>query len=141
MKFPRNVRIFRGQLDASPFVCVLFIVVLFVLLVVAVAVLHHNSYDAQERIMAEMAAQAHLPIAGGIAVAFWCPYEGLIREEAVIDMVGRFRNAGIKRQYLAGSIGMDFAAKQLRNCVDSLGVNHDIDDSRYRRRCVPVVGR
>jgi hydroxymethylglutaryl-CoA lyase len=25
----------------------------------------------------------------------------------VIDMVGRFRNAGIKRQYLAGSIGME----------------------------------
>ena len=32
MKFPRNVRIFRGQLDASPFVGVLFIVVIFLLL-------------------------------------------------------------------------------------------------------------
>jgi biopolymer transport protein ExbD len=32
MKFPRNARIFRGQLDASPFVGVLFIVVLFLLL-------------------------------------------------------------------------------------------------------------
>ena len=32
MKFPRNARIFRGQLDASPFVGVLFLVVLFLLL-------------------------------------------------------------------------------------------------------------
>jgi hydroxymethylglutaryl-CoA lyase len=40
-------------------------------------------------------------------MAFWCPYEGLIPDAAVIDMVGRFRDAGIKRQYLAGSIGME----------------------------------
>jgi hydroxymethylglutaryl-CoA lyase len=42
-----------------------------------------------------------------LGMAFWCPYEGLIPDEAVVDMVGRFRNAGIKRQYLAGSIGME----------------------------------
>ncbi|HXT40872.1 MAG TPA: biopolymer transporter ExbD [Candidatus Angelobacter sp.] len=32
MKYPRNVRIFRGQLDASPFVGVLFLVAIFLLL-------------------------------------------------------------------------------------------------------------
>jgi biopolymer transport protein ExbD len=32
MKFPRNARVFRGQLDASPFVGVLFLVVIFLLL-------------------------------------------------------------------------------------------------------------
>jgi biopolymer transport protein ExbD len=32
MKFPRNARIFRGQLDAAPFVTVLFLVVMFLLL-------------------------------------------------------------------------------------------------------------
>ena len=32
MKFPRNARIFRGQLDAPPFVGVLFLVVIFLLL-------------------------------------------------------------------------------------------------------------
>jgi hydroxymethylglutaryl-CoA lyase len=42
-----------------------------------------------------------------LGMAFWCPYEGLVPEEAVIDMVGRFRDAGIRRQYLAGSIGME----------------------------------
>lgn len=32
MKFPRNARIFRGQLDAAPFATVLFLLVIFVLL-------------------------------------------------------------------------------------------------------------
>ncbi len=32
MKFPRNARIFRGQLDAAPFVSVFFLLVIFVLL-------------------------------------------------------------------------------------------------------------
>ena len=32
MKFPRNARIFRGQLDAAPFVSVFFLLVIFVML-------------------------------------------------------------------------------------------------------------
>ena len=32
MKFPRNARIFRGQLDAAPFVTVFFLLVIFVML-------------------------------------------------------------------------------------------------------------
>lgn len=32
MKFPRNARIFRGQLDAAPFLSVFFLLVIFVLL-------------------------------------------------------------------------------------------------------------
>ena len=32
MKFPRNARIFRGQLDAAPFATVLFLLVIFLLL-------------------------------------------------------------------------------------------------------------
>jgi biopolymer transport protein ExbD len=32
MKFPRNVRIFRGQLDAAPFAAVLFLLVIFLML-------------------------------------------------------------------------------------------------------------
>lgn len=32
MKFPRSARIFRGQLDAAPFACVFFLLLLFVLL-------------------------------------------------------------------------------------------------------------
>jgi len=32
MKFPRNARIFRGQLDAAPFMAVLFLLVMFLML-------------------------------------------------------------------------------------------------------------
>jgi len=32
MKFPRNARIFRGQLDAAPFAIVFFLLVLFLML-------------------------------------------------------------------------------------------------------------
>jgi len=32
MKFPRNARIFRGQLDAAPFAAVLFLLVIFLML-------------------------------------------------------------------------------------------------------------
>ena len=32
MKFPRNARIFRGQLDAAPFASVFFLLVIFVML-------------------------------------------------------------------------------------------------------------
>ena len=54
-----------------------------------------------------VAAREGIPFVMALGMAFWCPYEGLIPEEKVVDLVGRFRNAGIKRQYLAGSLGME----------------------------------
>jgi len=42
-----------------------------------------------------------------LGMSFWCPYEGLISEEAVIDTVRQFRNGGIRKMYLAGSVGME----------------------------------
>ncbi len=54
-----------------------------------------------------LAERAGIPFVMALGMAFWCPYEGLIDEDVVIDMVGKFRNAGIMRQYLAGSIGME----------------------------------
>jgi hydroxymethylglutaryl-CoA lyase len=54
-----------------------------------------------------LADQAGIPFVAAIGMAFWCPYEGLIPEEQVEDIVGRFYQAGIKRQYLAGSLGME----------------------------------
>ena len=54
-----------------------------------------------------LAEQNNIPFVVAIGMAFWCPYEGLIPEEQVEDIVGRFYNAGIKRQYLAGSLGME----------------------------------
>jgi hydroxymethylglutaryl-CoA lyase len=54
-----------------------------------------------------IAEAAAIPFVMALGMAFWCPYEGLIPEENVADLVGRFYNAGIKRQYLAGSLGME----------------------------------
>jgi hydroxymethylglutaryl-CoA lyase len=74
---------------------------------------HHNQNMTNEQAIEQniqsfrLAERQGIPFVMALGMAFWCPYEGLIREEAVIDMVGRFRNAGIRRQYLAGSIGME----------------------------------
>jgi len=57
--------------------------------------------------MFRLAERANIPFVAAVGMAFWCPYEGLVPDEAAIDIVGRFYNAGIKRQYLAGSIGME----------------------------------
>jgi hydroxymethylglutaryl-CoA lyase len=42
-----------------------------------------------------------------IGVALWCAYEGRIPEDKVLGLVSRFRNAGIRRFYIAGSMGME----------------------------------
>ena len=74
---------------------------------------HHNQNMTNERaveqnILSFQIAEKHnIPFVMALGMAFWCPYEGLIPEEKVVDLVGRFRNAGIKRQYLAGSLGME----------------------------------
>jgi hydroxymethylglutaryl-CoA lyase len=54
-----------------------------------------------------LAERAGIPFVAAVGMAFFCPYEGLIAEERVEDIVGRFYHAGIKRQYLAGSLGME----------------------------------
>jgi hydroxymethylglutaryl-CoA lyase len=55
----------------------------------------------------QVAERNGIPFVLAIGMAFWCPYEGLVAEDQVVDMVRRFRNAGIRRQYLAGSLGME----------------------------------
>jgi len=42
-----------------------------------------------------------------LGMAFWCPYEGRIPEDDVLALVARFRDAGMRRFYLAGSVGME----------------------------------
>jgi hydroxymethylglutaryl-CoA lyase len=74
---------------------------------------HHNQNMTNDEAIEQniqsfrLAERAGIPFVMALGMAFWCPYEGLIKEDVVIDMVGKFRNAGIKRQYLAGSIGME----------------------------------
>ena len=73
---------------------------------------HNQNMDNEQAIEQNiqsfrLAERAGIPFVMALGMAFWCPYEGLIPEDVVIGMVGRFRDAGIKRQYLAGSIGME----------------------------------
>ncbi len=55
----------------------------------------------------QVAERNGIPFVMAIGMAFWCPYEGPVAEDRVVDLVRRFRNAGIRRQYLAGSLGME----------------------------------
>ncbi len=52
MKFPRNARIFRGELDAAPFATVFFLLVLFVML---------SSLVYTPGVRLELPAASHLP--------------------------------------------------------------------------------
>ena len=56
-----------------------------------------------------IADDAQIPFLLAIGMSFWCAYDGLIPEERVLDLVDRFRAAGIRRFYLAGSLGMEDA--------------------------------
>src|ERR1700750_2446789 len=42
-----------------------------------------------------------------LGMSFWCAYEGQIPEENVISVVRRLHDGGIRRFYLAGSLGME----------------------------------
>ena len=67
-----------------------------------------NAQCIEQNILSfRISEQNNIPFVVAIGMAFWCPYEGLIPEEAVEDIVGQFYDAGIKRQYLAGSLGME----------------------------------
>ena len=55
----------------------------------------------------QVAERNGIPFVMAIGMAFWCPCEGPVAEDRVVDLVRRFRNAGIRRQYLAGSLGME----------------------------------
>lgn len=54
-----------------------------------------------------IADAAHIPFVLAMGMTMWCAYEGRIPESRVLDLVGKFRNAGIRRYYFAGSLGME----------------------------------
>lgn len=55
----------------------------------------------------QIASAAGLSFVMAIAGAFWDMYEGPTPADKVMDLVGRFHAAGIRRLYLAGSLGME----------------------------------
>jgi len=54
-----------------------------------------------------VADQARIPFLMAIGNAWWCAYEGAIPEERVFSLVGQLREGGIRRFYLADSLGME----------------------------------
>ena len=54
-----------------------------------------------------IADASHIPFVMALGMSFWCAYEGLIAEDDVIAVVRRLHDGGIRRFYLAGSLGME----------------------------------
>lgn len=57
------------------------------------------------------ADQAGLGFVMAVGVALWCAYEGAIPEDRSVGLVRRLRDAGIRRFYIAGSMGMEDPAQ------------------------------
>lgn len=83
------------------------------LVVVSPSYLKHNQNMTVEQAVDEgikafrSADKAGIAYVMALGMSMWCPYEGRIPEERVLDLVGQLRNAGIRRFYLAGSLGME----------------------------------
>jgi hydroxymethylglutaryl-CoA lyase len=59
----------------------------------------------------QVADQAKIPFLIAIGMAWWCAYEGDISEARVFSLVRQLREGGIKRFYLADSLGMEAPRK------------------------------
>lgn len=62
---------------------------------------------AQNLASFRIASASSIPFVMAIGMAFWCAYEGQIPENNVIEVVRRLHDGGIRRFYLAGSLGME----------------------------------
>lgn len=51
--------------------------------------------------------KAGKPFTMAVGLAFWCAYEGPVPEERVLELLRRFRAAGITRFYLAATVGLE----------------------------------
>lgn len=54
-----------------------------------------------------IAEASGIPFVMALGMAFWCAYEGLIPEARVIDVVRQLHQGGVRKFYLAGSLGME----------------------------------
>lgn len=60
---------------------------------------------------ARIAEKAGAAFVMAVGVALWCAYEGRIPEDKTMSVLRRFRDAGIRRFYIAGSMGMEDPAQ------------------------------
>jgi hydroxymethylglutaryl-CoA lyase len=75
--------------------------------------LRKNQNMTQDEAVSEAASAFRIADAAGlgfvmaVGVALWCTYEGAIPDDRTVALVGRLRNAGIRRFYIAGSAGLE----------------------------------
>ena len=62
---------------------------------------------AQNLASFRIASASSIPFVMAIGMAFWCAYEGQIPDNNVVEVVRRLHDGGIRRFYLAGSLGME----------------------------------
>lgn len=62
-----------------------------------------------ERIAA-LAERAGAQVAASVAISFICPYEGLVPEARLLEMVSRLAQIGIREVWLADSVGLAWPA-------------------------------
>ena len=55
----------------------------------------------------ELAEKAGIKFIMAMGVAFFCPYQGIISDESVFNVVNKLYKKGIRRLYLAASTGME----------------------------------
>lgn len=58
------------------------------------------------RRISELAADAGVEMTVGMGICFLCPYEGLVPESAVLDLIEQFVGLGVTEVSIADSIGM-----------------------------------
>jgi hydroxymethylglutaryl-CoA lyase len=61
----------------------------------------------QNLLALRIAEASSIPFVMALGMAFWCAYEGLIPEADVVDVVRRLHQGGVRKFYLAGSLGME----------------------------------
>jgi hydroxymethylglutaryl-CoA lyase len=61
----------------------------------------------QNLLALRIAEAGSIPFVMALGMAFWCAYEGIIPEAHVIDVVHRLHQGGVRKFYLAGSLGME----------------------------------
>ncbi len=83
------------------------------LITVSETYLKHNQNMTREQAIEEgirafrIAEKAGIRFVMALGVSMWCAYEGKIPVEKSLSLLRRFRDAGMRRFYLAGSMGLE----------------------------------
>ena len=83
------------------------------LAIVSATYLRKNQNMSRDEAIDEALRASEIALGAGrrfvmaLGMAFWCPYEGLVPEDDVLGFVERLHAGGVRRLYLAGSVGME----------------------------------